>query len=173
MWTIGNRSLTQEEMEGNAKEIYTYLSAKGWTNNAIAGLLGNMQTESGCNPGIWQGLEEDYTRGFGLVQWTPATNYTDWATANGYDITDPEGQLKWIDELSEAKGQWIRTSSYDLSWDDYKASEKSAEYLASAFLKNFERAGVEVEEKRKEQAKTWYDWLGESTGVYIVCFVPA
>lgn len=41
-----NKYLTQGEMESNAKEIYTYLSDKGWTINAISGLLGNMQRES-------------------------------------------------------------------------------------------------------------------------------
>ena len=29
-----NKYLTQGEMESNAKEIYTYLSDKGWTINA-------------------------------------------------------------------------------------------------------------------------------------------
>lgn len=35
-----NKYLTQGEMESNAKEIYTYLSDKGWTINAISGLRG-------------------------------------------------------------------------------------------------------------------------------------
>lgn len=52
-----NKYLTQGEMESNAKEIYTYLSDKGWTINAISGLLGNMQRESTINPGLWQSLK--------------------------------------------------------------------------------------------------------------------
>ena len=48
-----NKYLTQGEMESNAKEIYTYLSDKGWTINAISGMLGNMQRESTINPGLW------------------------------------------------------------------------------------------------------------------------
>lgn len=159
-WTIGNRYLTQSEMEGNAREVYSFFSGKGWTRNAIAGILGNMQTESNINPGLWQSLKEhNYSGGFGLVQWTPATNYTDWATANGYTITDPTGQLKWIDELSETKGQWIKTSVYSMSWSEFKKSTEAAEYLASAFLKNFERAGVEKESERKSQAASWYSFL--------------
>ena len=82
-----NKYLSQGEMESNAKEIYTYLSDKGWTLNAISGLLGNMQRESTINPGLWQSLKEgNYSGGYGLVQWTPATKYTNWAKANGYDI---------------------------------------------------------------------------------------
>lgn len=159
-WTIGNRYLTQSEMEGNACEVYSFFSGKGWSRNAIAGILGNMQTESNINPGLWQSLKEhNYSGGFGLVQWTPATNYTDWATANGYTITNPTGQLKWIDELSETKGQWIKTSAYSMSWSEFKKSTETAEYLASAFLKNFERAGVEKESERKSQATSWYNFL--------------
>ncbi len=128
-WTIGNRILTQSEMEGNAQEVYSFFSGRGWTRNAIAGILGNMQTESNINPGLWQSLKEhNYSGGFGLVQWTPATNYTDWATANGYTITNPTGQLKWIDELSEIKGQWIKTSTYNMSWSGFKKSTETAEY---------------------------------------------
>ena len=159
-WTIGNRYLTQSEMEGNACEVYSFFSGKGWSRNAIAGILGNMQTESNINPGLWQSLKEhNYSGGFGLVQWTPATKYTDWATANSYTITNPTGQLKWIDELSETKGQWIKTSAYSMSWSEFKKSTETAEYLASAFLKNFERAGVEKESERKSQATSWYNFL--------------
>lgn len=94
-----------------------------------------------------------------MVQWTPATKYTSWATANGYSITNPAGQLKWIDELSETKGQWIKTSAYNMSWSGFKKSTETAEYLASAFLKNFERAGAEKESERKSQAASWYSFL--------------
>ena len=45
-WTIGNYALSQEQMNANALEVYKYLSASGWSLNAIAGLLGNMQSES-------------------------------------------------------------------------------------------------------------------------------
>ena len=70
-WTIGNRYLTQSEMEGNAWEVYSFFAGRGWTRNAIAGILGNMQTESNINPGLWQSLKEhNYSGGFGLVQWT-------------------------------------------------------------------------------------------------------
>lgn len=149
-------------MEGNAYEVFLFLSIRGWTTNAIAGILGNMQSESNINPGIWQNLDYgNYSLGFGLVQWTPATNYTNWAAANGYDITDPEGQLRWIDEATVSAGQWIPTSGYDFSFDTFKNSGESPEYLASAFLKNFERAGVEVENERRTQARSWYDYISQ------------
>lgn len=49
-----SNALTMEQMKINANYIYSYLSNKGWTKNAIAGILGNMQSESSINPGRWQ-----------------------------------------------------------------------------------------------------------------------
>ena len=164
-WTIGNYYLSEAQMQGNALEVYNYFSARGWSLNAIAGILGNMESESTINPGIWQSLNEgNYSGGFGLVQWTPATNYTNWASSNGYSITDPEGQMLWIDTETVPTGQWIATSDYDISFDSFKTSAQSPEYLASAFLKNFERAGVEVEDERRTQARKWYDYLSQYAG---------
>lgn len=162
-WTIGNRYLTEKEMQGNAAEVNKYFSAKGWSLNAIAGMLGNMERESNINPGLWQSLNEgNYSGGYGLVQWTPATNYTNWATKNGYSISDPNGQMYWINELSESSGQWIKTSAYNLTFNEFKKSTQTPEWLASAFLKNFERAGVEVEAERRAAAKKWYDYFNNS-----------
>ena len=31
-WTIGNRYLSQVEMQGNAMEVYKYFHAKGWSS---------------------------------------------------------------------------------------------------------------------------------------------
>lgn len=159
-WIKGNYYLSQSEMENNALIVYDYLIGRGWSLNAIAGLLGNMQSESHINPAIWQSLNSgNYSGGYGLVQWTPATNYTNWAESNGYDITDGYKQLEWIDTKSASTGQWIPTSSYNISFETFKTSSESPEYLASAFLKNFERAGVEVESERRTQARSWYNYL--------------
>ena len=159
-WKQGNRYLTRSEMENNASIIRNYLFSKGWTLNAIAGLLGNMQSESTINPGIWQNLDENnLSGGFGLVQWTPATNFTDWADSLGLAWTDGYAQLRWIDEQTTAFGQWIPTSNYPLSFSEFKTSTQTPEYLASAFLKNFERAGVEVEAQRRTQANEWYSFI--------------
>lgn len=159
-WISGNRYLSETEMQNNSTIIKAYLVSKGWTLNAIAGLLGNMQSESSVNPGIWQSLNSgNMSGGFGLVQWTPATNFTNWADANGYVWTDGFAQLKWIDEYTTSFGQWIPTIDYALSFEEFKTSSESPQYLASAFLKNFERAGVEVEQQRQAQAIAWYNYL--------------
>lgn len=122
-----------------------------------------MEKESNINPGLWQSLKEgNYSGGFGLVQWTPATNYTNWAAANGYSITDPKGQLYWIDMETVEAGQWIETSDYNITFWGFKTSNAAPDWLASAFLKNFERAGVEVEAERRAAATKWYNFLKKS-----------
>lgn len=156
-WISDNRYLTEDEMRNNAQIIKDYLINEcGWSLNAVCGVLGNMEIESTINPGIWQSLQVG-TGGFGLVQWTPHTNYTDWADANGYDWTDGYGQLVWINEQTVPTGQWIATTDYNLTFNEFKVSNNSPEYLASAFLKNFERAGVEVEADRQSNARAWFD----------------
>ena len=164
-WIKGNRYLSKGEMQNNAKIIHTYLANRGWTINAVCALLGNMQSESTINPGIWQGLIEGSGGGggYGLVQWTPYTNFTNWADDNGYAWDDGYAQLMWINEVTSSFGQWIRTTTYNLSFEEFKQSTRSVEWLASAFLKNFERAGVEVEEQRQAQANVWYEYLSGVT----------
>ena len=39
-WTISNNYLTEAQMQGNALEVWKYFSGKGWTLNAIGGILG-------------------------------------------------------------------------------------------------------------------------------------
>ena len=159
-WISSNSYLGQTAMENNAACIYYYLTNKGWSNNAIAGLLGNMQQESTINPGIWQGLNYGNTSGgYGLVQWTPSTKYTNWANANGYDITDGDYQLKWIDERTVPSYEWIPTDSYDISFAEFKVSTQTPEWLASAYMANFERPGDPEEALRRQYARSWYNYI--------------
>lgn len=157
-WIKGNRYLTIGEMQNNAQIIFTYLTNRGWTVNAVAGLLGNMQKESTINPGIWQNLSPNPSLGWGLVQWTPSTNFTDWATANGYANDDGDAQLKWIDEVTVSFGQWIPTAQYPESFGEFKGSTMSPEYLADCFLKNFERPAEIDQPERQQYARYWYEW---------------
>ena len=67
------KRLTSEEMQVNAKWIYSYLRSKGWSVNAICACLGNWESECTLNPNRPQhsGFPTDTTGGFGLAQWTP------------------------------------------------------------------------------------------------------
>lgn len=155
-----NAYLTESEMQVNAKIIYSYLSGKGWTLNAIAGMLGNMQTESTINPGIWQDLNEgNLSLGYGLVQWTPATNFLSWADENGRDAGDIIAQLdRILYELSTGT-QYFPTASYPETFAEFSVSDKTPEYLAQAFLLNYERPADQNQPNRSTQARYWYDYL--------------
>lgn len=159
VWISTNAYLNDTDMANNAYCFYSYMYSYA-TLPAIAGMLGNFQRESTINPGVWQNLDEgNYNVGFGLAQWTPATNITNWMTANGYDIGDGNGQCRWLIEETVSSGQWIATSQYPQSWTEFLQYTGTPEDSASIFLANFERAGVEAEEERRQNARHWYDYL--------------
>lgn len=161
-----NRYLSVDEMQPNAVYIAAKLLDAGWTLNAIAGMLGNMQHESTINPGIWQSLHEgNLSGGFGLVQWTPATKYMEWAAANGYtDYTDIDGQIARILWELENGEQFYSTTTYPITFAEFSASTRSAEYLAGAFLYNYERPEEYNIEPRQTAAKYWFTYLSSLTG---------
>ena len=80
-WAPPNEDLTQEEKEHNANLAISFLRAHGFTIYAAAGAIGNAWAESQMNPGRWQG-DTPYSGGYGLMQWTPYTKYSDWAGAD-------------------------------------------------------------------------------------------
>ena len=75
------------QSEANASYIFSFFRQQGWSDNAICGLLGNTTWESYNNPGFW---ERGGYGGFGIVQWTPASNYTKWAIPRGFPILSYE-----------------------------------------------------------------------------------
>lgn len=163
--TSGNFYLNMPQMAENAKHIMSYLIDKGWTKNAICGMLGNMQTESTINPGIWQSLKAgNYSGGYGLVQWTPATKWTSWATSNGYAMDDINGQLERIIWEVNNNQQWGATSEYPMSFKEFTRSTESPVVLAMAFLRNYERPENQNQPIRGTQAQNWYNMLSEDDG---------
>ena len=156
-----NSYLTQSQMASNAQYILNYLRARGWTKNAVCGMLGNMQTESTINPGIWQSLQENNMNvGFGLVQWTPASKFINWANENGLYYLNIDSQLMRILYEVENKIQWYSTSNYPMSFANFTQSTQSPSYLAAAFIYNYERpASYSTLSVRQSQANYWYNNL--------------
>lgn len=166
-WIKGNRWLTIGEMQNNATIIFNELLKNGFTVESICGVLGNAGGfytlgESSINPGIWQNLTPNPALGFGLFQWTPSTNYTNWADANGYEHDDGYGQLYWLINQTVPTGQWIPTRDYPETFNEFKASTKDPEYLAYVFLNNFERPANRNQPDRQRNARYWYEWYTNS-----------
>ena len=149
-------------MQVNAQYILNYLRACGWTKNAICGMLGNMQIESTINPGLWESRNEGNLKGgFGLVQWTPATNYIDWATARHLPVANMNSELERILYELDNNLQYYKTSAYPLTFYQFSKSYASPGYLARAFMYNYERpdSASKREEERATDAVNWYNKL--------------
>lgn len=99
-WWAQQRRLNDSEQMENVQNIVHYFRTKNWTDEAIAGMLGNIQNESAFNPAAEEGYNVYYApsenhitpteqwwidmyngkkRGYGLTQWTPARKYKIWA----------------------------------------------------------------------------------------------
>lgn len=162
------RPLTMTEMTVNGNFILNYLMSRGWTKNAVCGMLGNMQSESSINPARWQSDNPwpSYTSGFGLVQWTPYQNYMNWVNGTSWAYNSMEGNLERILYEVENGLQWITKSSYPITFKEFTTSQESPEWLAQAFITNYERPADPTQPARSTQARYWYDNL-DGSGVII------
>lgn len=74
-----------------------------------------MQSESAINPGRWQSdivmpFDPTYA-GYGLVQWTPYTKYTNWIVNQGFsDPSEMDANIFRILYEVANNLQWIATS---------------------------------------------------------------
>lgn len=154
-----SNSLDRAKQELNVKYIYNYLSSKGWTLNAVCGMLGNMQSESAINPGRWQSEDVgNLSGGYGLVQWTPATKYIDFIGVEN-DPSTMDNNLSRIIYEVENNLQWIATSEYNYSFLEFTKSLDTPYNLAMAFLANYERPADPNQPSRGTQAEDWYEFL--------------
>lgn len=71
----GGYSQTSVEYFDNIKAFSSYFFSQLYQREAIAGMLGNIYGESGLNPWLWQGNTVNYSLGYGLFQFTPASQY--------------------------------------------------------------------------------------------------
>lgn len=164
----GNYWLSQSEMENNASYIYSYLKARGWSINAICGMLGNMQSESSLNPGIWQGLDNgNLTGGYGLVQWTPCTKYFTWCDDRSIVYASMISNLSRI--LWEVQNH-IQYINSEMTFDEFTKSTDTPYNLAMNFLAHYERPANPDQPWRGTQADNWYTFLSgiepPSPGIY-------
>ncbi len=155
------RPLTMAEMQNNSKCIWGYLHEKGWSLEAVCGLLGNMQSESTLNPNRWEGdvpfAQPVSSRGFGLVQWTPWSIIRDYiGSAAIKDYGNIECQR--LEEESRIGYSWI-DKGYGISYQQFRTSKRSPEELALIFLINYERPANTNQPDRQTQARYWYNYL--------------
>ena len=103
-WITGNYYLSRSEMDSNAVKFYYVMSRLGVSYNAILGMLANIEAESTINPGIWESLIP-YGGGYGLVQWTPYTKYSNWA-GSGWE-NNGQKECEMILHEAATGAQWF------------------------------------------------------------------
>lgn len=169
--------LTSQEAYDNCVEIYNLLGGRGWSRNAVIGLLANIGHEGVYNPWLWQNDDplndyDDYhtsaSHAYGLVQFDPASKYIDYAQSYpGYgpkfantsgSTLDGQAQMLFIDENAD----YIPTATYPETYNEYKNSNKPVEYLTRAWFANYERGTWS--DSRLEDAAYWNEHLPGSPG---------
>ncbi|RSX49833.1 phage tail tip lysozyme [Bifidobacterium castoris] len=162
-----------------ADKLAAALAEAGYSKAAAAGVMGNIQAESGFDPTVQNAY------GFsGLVQTKP-DNYMSWFHDHGYgdDWRNEDGQISFIvDNVGKNEALWnnvyLETArSQGLAGvvdDSLFATWRHAadpENAALAFFHGYERANDSSWRTRQEYARTWYEsdvfarltWTGKVT----------
>ncbi|NSM89508.1 peptidoglycan DD-metalloendopeptidase family protein [Enterococcus faecalis] len=150
------------EKEKNAWAVWQFLKSKGYSEHAAAGILGNMDQESGIMPDIDEGGGGP---GYGLVQWTsPIAGESGRAYVQRLlgqagisgDYRNINTQLQLL-EWHMHNGQYIPSAAYPYSVAEFKALTDIGT-ATMAFEANFERPAV-THPERIPMAQYWYDLL--------------
>lgn len=173
----------------NADKIITFLQGLGWTNNAIAGMLGNVMYESNLNParvykisGFPNGgatlndisnanAVNHPNEAYGLVQWhglsqsPPITNQiVSYAIRYNYQWYDGDIQLQRLQwEYNEpAKFHPKTVDGVYWTFASYATSTADVNTLAKVWMSCYEDT-YSVLDIRKANARYWYDYIGGVT----------
>lgn len=131
-----------------ARYIYDYLVGQGFTNKAIAAVLGNWQQESSLNPNKNQIGGSAY----GIAQWDGGRKQRLFEFAKTQTPTMLQ-QLDWfINELNSTEGKSLKVlNNANLTLDE----------MTIAFEKAYERAGKPQFSSRTNYAQGWYDVISK------------
>ena len=189
-WIATDVYLAQQKRDENAKLVWDYLINLGWTPEAVAGILGNMDVESTMNPALIEGRNvhtlidnnaclniNDHT-GVGLVQWT------------GHTTTSPAGQklasfaIRYNEQWYDGELQCFRlerecdtdiqfesgtVDGVHYDWQTYIASTETPEQLAKVWQTLYERGGTDTV-TRQRKARYYFN-LCQNNFQPWMCFV--
>lgn len=161
MWNVQvgvQQYLTEEQQQQNANEIRTYLELHGLTLESICGILGNMDIESGLNPGN----KRTENGAWGLIQWYPHSVLVDWCNEREYNWYNGGIQLYRIicegEGTHGASGYWLKTDTYKYTWSEF-CSLTNLKESTYAYAFERERSGGEDVTQRYEKAQKWYTFF--------------
>ena len=165
IWTSAlSPKLSEAQQQNNATIITQFFRAQSWTDNAIASMLANMDAESnGLNPAQTQNgfPAGSASGGFGLVQWTPRTKYSDWAGADWQTNFDKQLQRIMYELNNGLQWQWRPGYTQYISFYDFTRSNDSLDYLTGAFLYYYEGPADPAATigYRRSRAAYWYQYI--------------
>ena len=148
----------------NAEKVWSFLKSQGYSDAAAAGVLGNMQQESGVDP---TKLQDGVGPAAGIVQWENYNtkskrwaNMAAYAKSKGKDWTDLQSQLEFmIMELNGDADKYTNSLFAKKGYGSYEDFTKMTDpkLATKAFENVFERAGNPELEKRYEYATNFYN----------------
>lgn len=148
----------------NAAIAWNFFIGKGFSEQATAGILGNLRQESGIDP---KKRQYGGGPGRGIGQWSVGERWaklTAWAGKNGKDPWALNTQLEYIWE--ELNGADPTTKSKLQAYGGLNGlmKETNINKAVEIFEKAFERAGKPMYENRYKYAKEYYDKYAGSSG---------
>lgn len=148
---------------GNTVEekVWFALRGAGYSEYAVAGVMGNIYAESGFNSDL---IEKGNGIGFGLCQWSYGRRkqYEKYAKSKGVSPSDVDTQIEFLLAEITPGGGANGFATYQLmNHKGYKPSDwknaTSAENAAIAFCWTFERPGVPRMNVRTTAARKYYE----------------
>ncbi|MBA4698484.1 MAG: CHAP domain-containing protein [Ruminococcus sp.] len=141
----------------NAEITWNFLKSKGCSNAAAAGIMGNLQQESGLNPAS----EQAGGPGRGIAQWEMGSNrfsnLEEKAASMGKEWFDIEPQLEFLwDELSGGDATCKYIMDRDFGGLENFLRTEDVHWATYAFERSFERAGIPAMENRYQFADSFY-----------------
>lgn len=174
------KSLSQSQMQANVDVLYPEMKRRGWSDNAIAAMLGNWESECTINPNRPQYKSSFPTGGkggFGFAQWTPYSNKILWYCRNVLvppvegDKTDTNPASDYVLQLNyhdwecqnglkgEGKKTWYSNHGYSYTWNDFLHSTDDVAELAEAYYWEYERSAAGSAGSRPANAEKWYTYI--------------
>lgn len=169
----GGYAINSLEGTANIKAVYDYLSPLGYSDDAITGILGNVYGESALNPWLWENNTVTYSGGYGLFQFTPASEYINatWipnhapneSTSQAQPGASPDDALGQLYALvNDSFGKWVGTCwrSY---WDPNDYPDL---YLKRTYILNTYGNGSRIS---MNDFKTITDY-SDATFAFLACY---
>lgn len=165
-----NSDISAANLSGSdtAEKVWNYFRGLGYSEEATAAIMGNMQGESGMNPASIQGNGKGPAAG--IVQWEDYNKkssrwkaMSDYAAKKGKDWTDLGSQLEYIQKeltskdlrdrfLGSSTGPLEHAGAKPIEYEAWKTST-DVDMATRQFEAAFERAGKPHMDKRISYAK--------------------